>query len=123
MKLSRNTLLALAAIVVALVVVFFARPLLGQFWFGIFTLAGIFVTLALGLNLINGFTGLFSLGHAGFMAVGAYTVAICTMSPDAKKQNFFLEPMNPLLAGIQTPFWVALILGTAVAALAIPGML
>jgi len=118
MKLSRNTLLALAAIVVALVVVFFARPLLGQFWFGIFTLAGIFVTLALGLNLINGFTGLFSLGHAGFMAVGAYTVAICTMSPDAKKQNFFLEPMNPLLAGIQTPFWVALILGTAVAALA-----
>jgi branched-chain amino acid transport system permease protein len=118
MKLSRNTLYALGAIVVALVLVFFARPFLGQFWFGIFTLAGIFVVLALGLNLINGFTGLFSLGHAGFMAVGAYTVAICTLPPDAKKQNFFLLPMNPLLAGIQTPFWVALILGTLMAALA-----
>ena len=37
------------------------------------------IILATSLNLINGFTGLFSLGHAGFMAVGAYTSAICSM--------------------------------------------
>ncbi len=36
-------------------------------------LAGINVILAVGLNLINGTTGQFSIGHAGFMAVGAYT--------------------------------------------------
>jgi branched-chain amino acid transport system permease protein len=36
------------------------------------TLAGINIILAVSLNLINGFTGQFSIGHAGFMAIGAY---------------------------------------------------
>lgn len=35
--------------------------------------------LALGLNLVNGFTGQFSLGHAGFMAVGAYFAAYASL--------------------------------------------
>ena len=39
---------------------------------------GINVILAVSLNLINGFTGQFSLGHAGFMSVGAYTSALLT---------------------------------------------
>jgi branched-chain amino acid transport system permease protein len=39
---------------------------------------GINVTLAVSLNLINGYTGQFSLGHAGFMAVGAYSAAVLT---------------------------------------------
>ena len=42
-------------------------------------LIGINIILAAGLNLINGYTGQFSLGHAGFMAVGAYVSAIVTM--------------------------------------------
>jgi len=37
---------------------------------------GVGIVLASSLNLINGFTGQFSLGHAGFMAVGAYTAAM-----------------------------------------------
>src|SRR5690554_5101796 len=37
------------------------------------------IILAVSLNLITGFTGQFSLGHAGFMAIGAYTCAIITM--------------------------------------------
>ena len=41
----------------------------------IILLAGINVILAVGLNLINGTTGQFSIGHAGFMAVGAYGTA------------------------------------------------
>lgn len=44
----------------------------------IFTLAGINVMVALSLNLITGFTGQLALGHAGFMALGAYTAAILT---------------------------------------------
>lgn len=40
---------------------------------------GINIILAVSLNLINGYTGQFSLGHAGFMAVGAYTSAAITM--------------------------------------------
>src|SRR5207253_10629125 len=38
-------------------------------------LAGINIILAVSLNLINGFTGQFSIGHAGFMAIGAYVSA------------------------------------------------
>lgn len=37
------------------------------------------IILAVSLNLITGFTGQFSLGHAGFMAIGAYTCALITM--------------------------------------------
>ncbi len=44
----------------------------------IFLLAGINIILAVSLTLINGITGQFSLGHAGFMAVGAYTSAAFT---------------------------------------------
>jgi branched-chain amino acid transport system permease protein len=40
---------------------------------------GINIILAVSLNLINGYTGQFSLGHAGFMAVGAYTAAAVSM--------------------------------------------
>lgn len=42
-------------------------------------LAGINVILAVSLNLITGFTGQFSIGHAGFMAVGAYASAFLTV--------------------------------------------
>lgn len=42
-------------------------------------LIGINIIMAVSLNLINGFTGQFSIGHAGFMAIGAYTSAIFTV--------------------------------------------
>ena len=41
---------------------------------------GVNVILAVSLNVVNGFTGQFSIGHAGFMAVGAYTAASITMA-------------------------------------------
>ncbi len=43
-------------------------------------LAGINIVLAVSLNLINGFTGQFSIGHAGFMAIGAYASAYFTVT-------------------------------------------
>jgi len=45
-----------------------------EYYLRIIVLVGINVTLATSLNLINGITGQFSLGHAGFMALGAYAV-------------------------------------------------
>ncbi len=42
-------------------------------------LCGINMILAVCLNLINGFTGQFSIGHAGFMAVGGYASAVFTL--------------------------------------------
>jgi branched-chain amino acid transport system permease protein len=46
----------------------------------VLTLAGINIILAVSLNLINGFTGQFSIGHAGFMATGAYGAAWLAIS-------------------------------------------
>jgi len=53
-------------------------------WQGIFINLGMYIILAVALNLANGFTGVFSLGHIGFMALGAYISAILTL-PLAKK--------------------------------------
>lgn len=51
---------------------------LNPYWLDVAMGVGINIILAVSLNLINGFTGQFSLGHAGFMAVGAYTSAMLT---------------------------------------------
>jgi branched-chain amino acid transport system permease protein len=50
------------------------------YYYDILLGAGINVILAVGLNLVNGYTGQFSLGHAGFMAVGAYASSWLTLS-------------------------------------------
>jgi branched-chain amino acid transport system permease protein len=47
-----------------------------DYYLQILLVVGIFITLTLGLNLINGFCGQFSLGHAGFWGVGAYVSAV-----------------------------------------------
>src|SRR4030095_4603778 len=48
---------------------------IGAYYYKIVILTGINIILAVSLNLINGITGQFSIGHAGFYAVGAYTSA------------------------------------------------
>ena len=47
--------------------------IIGPFWELNIVLICINIILAVSLNLINGYTGQFSIGHAGFLAVGAYT--------------------------------------------------
>lgn len=70
--------------------------IIGPFWELNIILICINVILSVSLNLINGYTGQFSIGHAGFMAVGAYASAIMTV-----KLGF--------------PFEVGLIVGTIAA--------
>ena len=108
--LSRDQMLTLAAAVVGLALLFTFDQMFDRFTMQIFKLCAINIILALSLNLINGFTGLFSLGHAGFMAVGAYTCAILTMSPEQKEVNYVLQPIVPWLANVQLPFVPALII-------------
>jgi branched-chain amino acid transport system permease protein len=52
---------------------------------------GVAIILAVSLNLINGITGQFSLGHAGFMAVGAYTAAV--LLKHSPPQGSMIVPM------------------------------
>ena len=77
-----------SAIVIILLLIAFNQYMSdeGLFGFGvppyyarIIILAGINIILAVSLNLITGFTGQFSIGHAGFMAVGAYASAYLTV--------------------------------------------
>lgn len=110
-------LLNILAIVVLFVILLVCQDTLDDYIIGIIELCGIYIILALGLNLINGFTGQFSLGHAGFMAVGAYTCALLTMSPQTKEMNFYLQPIAPWLANVQWPFLPAIIVSGLIAAL------
>ncbi len=70
---------------------------------------GIYIVLCASLNLINGFSGMFSMGHAAFMAIGAYISSFMTL-----KSNV-LETLCPALPkwliNMQAPFALALIVG------------
>ena len=52
--------------------------------------AAVYSLVAVSMNLLNGFTGLFSLGQAGFMLLGAYTYAILTVPTAMKEQVYYL---------------------------------
>ncbi len=71
-------LLLLAALLVALGVSHYSDQI-DPYYLDVLTGIGINVILATSLNLVNGYTGQFSLGHAGFMAVGAYLSAAVTV--------------------------------------------
>jgi branched-chain amino acid transport system permease protein len=72
------------------------------FWQGLVVNLGIFLILVLSLNLSSGFTGVFSLGHIGFMALGAYSSAILTL-PLREKQEY-LPNLPAWLAGVHFDF-------------------
>ena len=114
---NKKGLFNLLIVALAIIVLIFINVFLDSYQVRIINLCSIYIILGLSMNLINGFTGLFSLGHAGFMAIGAYTVAILTMTPEAKAMNFYMKPMMPALMNLNMPFILALLMGGLVAAL------
>ena len=90
------------AIVVAFLALLAAPPLLSSFLLALLTQAVIYAILAMSLDIILGYTGLASLGHAAYLGLGAYSVGILATKYGA-------------------PFWVTLVVGiliaTAVAAI------
>jgi branched-chain amino acid transport system permease protein len=114
----QNITLNITALIILAVFVVLANTFFQAFYLRIFNLCGIYIILSLSLNLVNGFTGLFSLGHSGFMAIGAYVSALLTMSPAQKSMNFYLEPIVPVLANLELPFIPALLAAGSAAALA-----
>src|ERR1700746_2910141 len=76
--MSRALLILFAALLVCLSVSIFGENFIAlryAYYYDVLITIGINVILATSLNLVNGYTGQFSLGHAGFMAIGAYTSA------------------------------------------------
>lgn len=74
----------------------------------------IYSLVAVSMNLLNGFTGLFSLGQAGFMLIGAYTYAIFTIPNDLKSSIYMY--FNGGIIHFTIPVIVAIILAGLVAA-------
>ena len=76
---ARGLLWVAAALALSLGVDRLAVQWINPYFYRILVLCGLNVMLALSLNLVNGITGQFSIGHAGFMAVGAYASAAFTV--------------------------------------------
>jgi branched-chain amino acid transport system permease protein len=97
----RRAWIGLGLVAVALLILPFALSYAGTAWVRILNLSILYVFLALGLNIVVGFAGLFDLGYIAFYAVGAYVYALLA-SP-----HFNLH----------LPFWIILPIGAAVACL------
>lgn len=85
------------AIVVSGILSHFSDQWIDPYYVQVLTLAAIYATLAVSLNLVMGETGQFSLCHAAFMAVGAYTSACMT--------SYWLPSWFPALKFTGTSFW------------------
>jgi branched-chain amino acid transport system permease protein len=74
-----KTHLALFGSILLAAVISYLSDRLDPYFLRVIVTVGINIILAVSLNLVNGYTGQFSLGHAGFMCIGAYTSAVITM--------------------------------------------
>ena len=88
----------------------------------------VYALVAVSMNLLNGFTGLFSLGQSGFMLLGAYTYAILTIPVESREAVYYIyggsavnfslpELLGGGPVGLVLGVLLALILGGCVAAL------
>jgi branched-chain amino acid transport system permease protein len=98
--------LLLAIAIAAAVAVGLGADAFNRYYLSVAIDVGIAIILAVSLNLINGHTGQFSLGHAGFMAVGGYTSAMLTIA--------LQKSLGP--SGLTWLFLPALVAGGLVAA-------
>ena len=110
---ARLVLRSVAPFLVALPLLWLLQGALPSYYSFVFINIAVNVILAVSLNVVNGFTGQFSIGHAAFMAVGAYTAALVTTG----METFQIAGL-PLGASDAVVFFLALVAGMAMAALA-----
>ena len=99
-KASGTALNVLFYLVVFFGLLYFAQVTLNDYYLRVIAVLAIYIILTVSLNLTNGFTGDFSLGHAAFMSIGAYVSALLTL-PVEKKVMFY--PNMPLLYKLTLP--------------------
>ncbi len=104
--------LAPVAIAIAVLALLQALTASSEYFVYLSLLVGVNVVLAVSLNIINGMTGQFSIGHAGFMAVGAFSSALVSQQLDQYQLGFL-----PDAVGRQLFFFMSLTVGGALAGL------
>ncbi len=112
----RNLILTLVAAALVIAAAFWAENTLDEFLIRLLNMWGIYVILVVSFNLVYGFTGQFSLAHAGLAAIGAYTVSLLTLSPEAKQMSYIFAPPIWPISVVQWPFLPSLLLGGVLAA-------
>ena len=116
MKLRESNLFRfITFILIPFAIILYAGFDKGGYYTGLINLVGINIILVASLNLVNGFSGMFSMGHAAFMAIGAYASAMLTLS---EAQKLTLMPGLPeWLMGLVLPFPITLLIGGIFAAI------
>ena len=112
--MSRALLILFAALLVCLSVSIFGENFIASryaYYYDVLITIGINVILATSLNLVNGYTGQFSLGHAGFMAIGAYPSASWSNHLDPYIVGWIGGAGNPFATNVafaqaKHPVWV-----------------
>src|SRR3982074_2362142 len=87
----------------------FATGASGDYLVGRAADGGIYMLMAIGLNVVVGFAGLLDLGYAAFFAIGSYTYALVASNHLG---------VTPIGHSLHVPFWIALFIGMFVAAAA-----
>ena len=103
----KNLILALAIIVTYFIIVILSEYVLNRHFNSLIVPIGINVILAVSLNLTTGFLGELSLGHAGFMAIGAYAGSIFTIYANLPSAIEFI--LGLLIGGIFAAFFGVII--------------
>lgn len=112
-------LIATVALLAVLVVIQMILPrAVNPYVLQIIVLCGINIVLAVSLNLVNGFTGQFSIGHAGFMAIGGYASAMFSLHVGKGWVSALTAGGVPALVAQGAALLVALLLGGLLAAVA-----
>ena len=125
-KSKKGVFLALAGVLLLLALVVVLENTLKptSMLFTVLKKGAVYSLVAVSLNLLNGFTGLFSLGQAGFMLLGAYTYAIFTVPAADRETVYYLYGGSAVKFSLQELFGggtVGLILGVT-AALILAGL-
>ncbi|MFI3250754.1 MAG: branched-chain amino acid ABC transporter permease [Eubacteriales bacterium] len=121
MQLSKNTKWVLTTVTLFLFAIWITLldlQIIGSTYLvSIIRLSSIYALIGVSMNLVNGFTGQFSLGQAGFMAIGAYVVGMLSTNPENRSAIYYVTPISSLIEDVYLPFFPALILGGVLAAL------
>jgi branched-chain amino acid transport system permease protein len=99
-------------LLVALPVIWVIPQILGPFLSEVLSIAGIFVLMAIGLNVVVGYAGLLDLGYVAFFAVGAYTTAALTSPQDGFQTGWIYWASVPVV--FITAALAGLLVGTPV---------
>ena len=113
---TRDRRLTYLSVLVFLGILLLAQEYADEYQVRILNMVAIYITLAVSYNLINGVTGQFSLEPNAFVALGAYTASLLTLTPLEKELSFIIDPCIWPLSVISIPFLPAVIIGGLVAA-------